>query len=60
MVTQGRQGAGWPGRVDDPPGQVRMDNICDIHTDIEPSVRRVVSRWGHDPTGLVQILREVH
>ncbi len=23
-------------------------------------VRRIVSRWGHDPTGLVQILREVH
>ena len=37
-----------------------MDNICDIHANFEPSVRRVVSRWGHDPTGLVQILREVH
>ena len=23
-------------------------------------VRRIVTRWGHDPTGLVQILREVH
>jgi len=60
MVTNGRQGAVWPGRVDDPPGQVRMDNICDIHANFEPSVRRIVSRWGHDPTGLVQVLREVH
>ncbi len=27
--------------------------------DLEPRVRRIVSRWGHDSTGLVQILREV-
>ena len=28
-------------------------------TDLEPRVRRIVTRWDHDPTGLVQILREV-
>jgi [NiFe] hydrogenase diaphorase moiety large subunit len=28
-------------------------------TDLEPRVRRIVSRWGHDPTGLVQVLREI-
>ena len=27
--------------------------------DLEPRVRRIVTRWDHDPTGLVQILREV-
>jgi len=27
--------------------------------DLEARVRRVVTRWGHDPGGLVQILREV-
>ena len=28
-------------------------------TDLEPRVRRIVTRWDHDPTALVQILREV-
>jgi [NiFe] hydrogenase diaphorase moiety large subunit len=28
-------------------------------TDLEPRVRCIVTRWDHDPTGLVQILREV-
>jgi [NiFe] hydrogenase diaphorase moiety large subunit len=28
-------------------------------TEVEPRVRRIVTRWDHDPTGLVQILREV-
>ncbi|MCM2312909.1 MAG: NAD(P)H-dependent oxidoreductase subunit E [Steroidobacteraceae bacterium] len=37
-----------------------MEIICDIEADVEPGVRRIVTRWGHDPTGLVQILREVH
>jgi len=37
-----------------------MGNICNIEVDVESCVRRVVSRWGHDPTGLVQVLREVH
>ena len=27
--------------------------------DLEPRVRRIVTRWDHDPTALVQILREV-
>jgi [NiFe] hydrogenase diaphorase moiety large subunit len=27
-------------------------------TDLEPRVRRIVTRWDHDPTALVQILRE--
>jgi [NiFe] hydrogenase diaphorase moiety large subunit len=36
-----------------------MEDVCDIQPDCEPSVRRIVSRWGHDPTALVQILREV-
>jgi len=27
--------------------------------DLESRVRRIVSRWGHDPAGLVQVLREV-
>ena len=63
MVKQGRQGAVWPRRADDPPvalrTQVMPDTITDLETDLEPRVRRVVSRWSHDPTGLVQILREV-
>ena len=37
-----------------------MENICEVEAHIEPGVRRVVTRWGHDPAGLVQILREVH
>ena len=49
MVTDGRQGAVWPGRADGTAGQSRMENICDIHADLEPRVRRIVSRWGHDP-----------
>jgi [NiFe] hydrogenase diaphorase moiety large subunit len=60
MVTDGRQGAVWRGRAQGTGGQPRMENICDIQADHEPIVRRVVSRWGHDPSGLVQILREVH
>jgi len=35
------------------------DAFADAIPDLEPRVRRVVSRWGHDPSGLVQVLREV-
>src|SRR5512139_3268253 len=63
MVKQGRQGAVWPRRADVPPvalrTQVMPDTITNLATDLEPRVRRVVSRWSHDPTGLVQVLREV-
>jgi len=33
--------------------------MTDSIPDLEPRVRRIVARWDHDPTGLVQILREV-
>jgi [NiFe] hydrogenase diaphorase moiety large subunit len=59
MVSDGRQGAVWPGGADAPGGRLTMEDVCDIQPDCEPSVRRIVSRWGHDPTALVQILREV-
>jgi [NiFe] hydrogenase diaphorase moiety large subunit len=36
-----------------------MEDTGQFQTDPEPYVRRTVSRWGHDPTALVQILREV-
>ena len=35
------------------------DRMTEAMTDLEPRVRRIVTRWDHDPTGLVQILREV-
>jgi [NiFe] hydrogenase diaphorase moiety large subunit len=60
MVTGGRQGAVWPGRAEVPRRQVRMEDICEVETHVDPNVRRIVTRWGHDPSGLVQILREVH
>jgi len=36
-----------------------MDAMPDAIPDLEARVRRVVSRWGHDATTLVQVLREV-
>jgi [NiFe] hydrogenase diaphorase moiety large subunit len=36
-----------------------MDGLPDITADLDPRVRAIVSRWGHEPTRLVQILREV-
>ena len=59
MVTDGQNGAVWPGRADGPPALASMDAMPDDTLDIEARVRVTVSRWGHDPTGLVQILREV-
>ena len=35
------------------------DAVADAIPELEPRVRRIVSRWGHDSSGLVQILREV-
>ena len=35
------------------------DAVTDAIPELEPRVRRIVSRWGHDSSGLVQILREV-
>jgi len=63
MVSAGSEGAGWPGRADDPPRRLSVaamnETTTDDFADLEARVRRIVSRWGHDPTGLVQILREV-
>jgi len=59
MVTNGENGAVWPGRADGPPALARTEAMPDDTLDIEVRVRAIVSRWGHDPTGLVQILREV-
>jgi [NiFe] hydrogenase diaphorase moiety large subunit len=59
MVSRDREGAVWPGRADGPPGQSRTEAMSEIVTDLEPRVRRIVARWGHDPTGLVQVLREI-
>jgi [NiFe] hydrogenase diaphorase moiety large subunit len=36
-----------------------MNAVPDPLADLEPRVRRILARWGHDPTGLVQVLREV-
>ena len=35
------------------------DRMTEAITDLEPRVRSIVTRWDHDPTALVQILREV-
>ena len=59
MVSLGREGAVWPHRAGGPSGPIRMDAMNDAIPDLEARVRRVVSRWGHDPTSLVQVLREV-
>ena len=59
MVTNGRNGAVWPGRADAPPVLPSMETMPEATADIEVRVRAIVSRWNHDPTGLVQILREV-
>jgi len=36
-----------------------MNAVPELLADLEPRVRRILSQWGHDPTGLVQVLREV-
>jgi [NiFe] hydrogenase diaphorase moiety large subunit len=36
-----------------------MNAVPEQLADLEPRVRRILSHWGHDPTGLVQVLREV-
>jgi [NiFe] hydrogenase diaphorase moiety large subunit len=36
-----------------------MNAVPEQLADLEPRVRRILSQWGHDPTGLVQVLREV-
>jgi [NiFe] hydrogenase diaphorase moiety large subunit len=36
-----------------------MNAVPEAFADLEPRVRRILSQWGHDPTGLVQVLREV-
>jgi len=36
-----------------------MNAVPEHLADLEPRVRRILSHWGHDPTGLVQVLREV-
>jgi [NiFe] hydrogenase diaphorase moiety large subunit len=36
-----------------------MNAVPESLADLEPRVRRILSQWGHDPTGLVQVLREV-
>ncbi len=59
MVTRDPCGAIWPDRADAPPAPFAADRMTEAITDLEPRVRRIVTRWDHDPTGLVQILREV-
>ena len=49
MVTDTSPGAVWQG----------MNAVPEHLADLEPRVRRILSHWGHDPTGLVQVLREV-
>ena len=49
MVTDASKGAVWQG----------MNAVPESLADLEPRVRRILSQWGHDPTGLVQVLREV-
>jgi len=49
MVTDVSPGAVWQG----------MNAVPEQLADLEPRVRRILSHWGHDPTGLVQVLREV-
>jgi len=49
MVTDISPGAVWQG----------MNAVPESLADLEPRVRRILSHWGHDPTGLVQVLREV-
>ena len=36
-----------------------MNAVPEHLADLEPRVRHILSQWGHDPTGLVQVLREV-
>ncbi|RPI14117.1 MAG: NADP oxidoreductase [Lysobacterales bacterium] len=36
-----------------------MEAMNDLTPDLEQRARRVVTRWGHEPTRLLQILREV-
>ncbi len=45
--------------ADEPPRPIAMNASTDAIADLEPRVRRIVSRWGHDPTSLVQVLSEV-
>ena len=36
-----------------------MEAVTDTAADLEPCVRRIVTRWGHEPTALLQVLREL-
>jgi [NiFe] hydrogenase diaphorase moiety large subunit len=63
MVGVPSRGAGCAHRASTAPGSRRvgvMSGAIDrAIPDLEARVRRIATRWGHEPTGLVQILREV-
>ncbi len=47
----------WAGRPAN--GQPSKDAVSESPADLEPKIRRIVTRWGHEPTALLQVLREV-
>jgi len=59
MVMPGPRGAVWPCLPQRAAGTVAMGDVSQSHPDLEPRVRAIVARRGHDPMSLVQVLREV-
>ena len=48
----------WPRPTEGPSGPACMEAMNDVIPELEQRVRRVATRWGHEPTRLLQILRE--
>ena len=59
MASLALHGALYPGRTRSPPGRSHIVTQPDTPDELEPRIRRIISRWGHDPGALVQVLREV-